>query len=112
MVTLTRLMNQARLETALPAHPGPMAPRDIPAALRRWVLERDGHHCCAPGCRNRHGLEVCQVHPGRNGGPLNPGNLVTVCNTCRPMWKLMGSGEFHVVHASRPSAELQATAAC
>ena len=112
MVMLTQLMNQARNCQALPLITSNGPEEAVPLALRRWVLERDGHRCCAPGCHRTRDLEVAQVHPGRKGGHLNPGNLITICPVCRPMWQLMGSGEFHVEDAGSTANELQAQAIC
>jgi hypothetical protein len=59
--------------------------------LKDWVLGRDGHCCQAPGCHNADRLEVRRVDPA---GRFAPENLVTICDTCRPMWDLMGRGSF------------------
>jgi hypothetical protein len=55
---------------------GPTDP--IPAAVRRYVLARDGG-CRIPWCQSRHGLEVHHVVHREHGGTNAVGNLVAVC---------------------------------
>jgi 5-methylcytosine-specific restriction endonuclease McrA len=61
---------------------GPRLRRTIPAALRRQVLERDGHQCTAPGCGHRHYLSLHHLEPVAAGGRNRAGNLTTVCGRC------------------------------
>lgn len=52
--------------------------RIIPPALRRFILHRDGG-CTADGCISRYRLEVHHKIPWSQGGPTDPGNLLTLC---------------------------------
>jgi len=54
----------------------------IPPAVRRQVLDRDGHRCTTPGCSASRFLEVHHVIARRAGGSNRPQNLVTLCHRC------------------------------
>lgn len=73
--------------------PDPQAGKSpIPPFVRRYVMERDGHRCQAPGCTHNAYLGVYHLNraPGRN---LNdPANLVTLCTVCHQLWHIMGRG--------------------
>ena len=53
--------------------------RAIPPRLRRAVLARDGYRCTADGCDSRRRLQTHHIHPWSQGGPTDPGNLITLC---------------------------------
>ena len=55
---------------------------EIPPAVRRQVLDRDGHRCTTPGCGNTHFLDVHHVVPRAAGGSNRPENLITLCARC------------------------------
>ena len=51
--------------------------------LRRFVLERDKHHCVR--CDKRFPAKMLQAHhliPRAEGGADRPDNLLTLCNSC------------------------------
>jgi 5-methylcytosine-specific restriction endonuclease McrA len=54
----------------------------IPPAVRRQVLDRDGHRCATPGCSNAQFLEVHHVVPRTLGGSNRAENLTTLCSRC------------------------------
>ncbi len=54
----------------------------VPPALRREVLERDGHRCRVAGCGSTRFLAVHHVRPRQAGGPNRAENLVTLCGSC------------------------------
>ncbi len=54
----------------------------VPPALRREVLERDGHRCRVAGCRSTRFLAVHHVVPRQTGGPNSAENLVALCGSC------------------------------
>ena len=54
----------------------------IPPAIRRQVLDRDGHRCATPGCTAARFLEVHHVVARKNGGSNRVENLTTLCHRC------------------------------
>ncbi len=54
----------------------------VPPALRREVLERDGHRCRVAGCGSTRFLAVHHVRPRQAGGPNTTENLVALCGSC------------------------------
>ncbi len=54
----------------------------VPPALRREVLERDGHRCRVAGCGSTRFLAVHHVKPRQAGGPNTTENLVALCGSC------------------------------
>jgi hypothetical protein len=52
----------------------------IPSALRRAVLDRDGHACLR--CGTRADLQMDHVHPWSLGGVTTFENLQTLCGPC------------------------------
>ncbi len=55
--------------------------RTIPPAVRRAVLQRDGHRCQVPGCTNRLWLDIHHLAYRRDGGDHAEENLLTMCCT-------------------------------
>jgi 5-methylcytosine-specific restriction endonuclease McrA len=53
--------------------------RTIPPALRRAILDRDGHACRADGCNSTHRLQIHHKIPWSRGGTTDPDNLITLC---------------------------------
>jgi len=53
--------------------------RNIPPALRRATLARNGGRCEVFGCDSRYRVEVHNKIPWSEGGPTDPDNLVAVC---------------------------------
>jgi 5-methylcytosine-specific restriction endonuclease McrA len=68
----------ARSENGIPMNYGRRT-RTIPPALRRAILERDGHTCRADGCDSHHRLQIHHKTPWSQGGTTNPDNLITLC---------------------------------
>jgi hypothetical protein len=58
----------------------PRAQQDIPPAIRRWVLRRDGGRCAFPGCRHATFLDVHHIQPRAEEGAHDPNNLITACS--------------------------------
>jgi hypothetical protein len=54
----------------------------IPPAVRRQVMDRDGHRCRTAGCGNSVFLELHHVVPRSRGGTNRAENLVTLCSRC------------------------------
>ena len=54
--------------------------RELPRALRRSVLDRDGWRCTKCGTAGR--LEIHHVNRWIDGGGDDPGNLETLCRLC------------------------------
>ena len=52
----------------------------IPDALRRKVLQRDGHGCVVPGCRSKRNLSVHHLRHRQDGGKHTLRNLCTLCD--------------------------------
>ncbi len=59
-----------------PDEPG----RAIPAAIRRFILERDEFTCRYCGALEATGID--HITPWAQGGTHHPHNLVTACNRC------------------------------
>ena len=55
------------------------AKSDIPPAVRRLVLHRDGYACTVPGCRSSRFLELHHLEHRAHGGSHRPENITTVC---------------------------------
>ena len=53
--------------------------RTIPPALRRAILDRDGHRCADDSCNSRHRLQIHHIIPWSQGGTTDPDNLITLC---------------------------------
>jgi HNH endonuclease len=56
------------------------AHQDIPPAVRREVLRRDGGRCVVPGCRHAVFLDLHHIIPRSEGGDHDPDTLVTLCS--------------------------------
>jgi hypothetical protein len=56
------------------------ARQDIPPAVRRAVMRRDGGRCAVPGCRNAVFLDLHHVKPRCERGDHDPDNLVVLCS--------------------------------
>lgn len=54
--------------------------KTIPADLRKQVFERDEYRCIV--CDGFKDLTVDHVYPEVLGGPMEMGNLVTMCKSC------------------------------
>jgi hypothetical protein len=65
--------------------PGQRLTHAIPPATRRRVIERDGHRCAVPYCRNRLWLDLHHIRPRHAGGDHRPANLVSLCSTHHQM---------------------------
>jgi hypothetical protein len=63
---------------AAPADPK-RAKQDIPPALRRQVLRRDGRRCAVPGCRHGSFLDLHHIEARADGGAHELDNLITLC---------------------------------
>jgi hypothetical protein len=53
--------------------------------LREYVLHRDGHQCQNPGCKNKAGDKILQVHHigyWKGDRADRPGNLIALCDKC------------------------------
>ena len=64
----------------------------IPPAVRRNVLDRDGHRCTSPGCSNTQFLDIHHLVPRSKGGLNALENLKTLCSRCH-----------HYIHARTPA---------
>jgi len=53
--------------------------RTIPPAIRRHVLQRDGHACVIDGCGSRNRLQPHHLIRYSDGGTHHPDNLVSLC---------------------------------
>lgn len=73
----------------------------VPPFIRRFVMERDGHRCQAPGCTHTRYLGVYHLDrvPGRDRN--HPANLVTLCTVCHQLWNIMGRGPLMTAQASQ-----------
>lgn len=58
---------------------GRKASQDIPPAVRRLVMRRDGGRCVVPGCRCASFVDVHHIVPRAEGGSHEPANLVVMC---------------------------------
>ncbi len=56
--------------------------RIIAPRMRRRVLARDGHRCCAKDCLHTSHLEIHHIKPVASGGTTITENLVTLCSRC------------------------------
>ena len=75
--------------------------------VREYVLDRDGHVCQAPGCREKKNLEVHHIESRLTGGD-SPGNLVILCDTCHDKFH---AGEVDLSHLKRTPSLRDATQA-
>jgi|GEM_PF-6103562 len=64
----------------------------VPPFVRRYVMERDGHRCQAPGCTHTQYLGVYHLHRAPDHQADHPANLVTLCTVCHQLWHIMGRG--------------------
>jgi hypothetical protein len=62
------------------ARPSRRARQDIPPAVRREVMRRDGGRCVVPGCRNGVFLDVHHIKLRSEGGDHDPDLLVVICS--------------------------------
>jgi hypothetical protein len=82
--TLEAILCDAVTEITVSTEDGiPMAygrhTRTIPPALRRAIIHRDHNRCAADGCTSRNRLQIHHITPWSQGGPTDPGNLITLC---------------------------------
>jgi len=56
---------------------------ELPAPVRRLVLDRDDHAC--QSCGRRWGLHVHHIVPREHGGSHEFHNLLTLCDTCHTL---------------------------
>ena len=59
------------------------ADRQVPPAMRKKVLARDGHKCRC--CGSPHSLHVHHIIPWSKGGRTRMKNLITVCRNCHAL---------------------------
>ena len=57
------------------------ARQDVPPAVRRAVLRRDGGRCVVPGCRSATFLDLHHIRARADGGGHDADNLITACGT-------------------------------
>ena len=60
-------------------HTRSRARQDIPPAVRRQVLRRDGGRCAVPGCRHGVFLDLHHIVLRSEGGDHDPDTLITLC---------------------------------
>lgn len=60
------------------AHVG-RATQDIPPAIRRQVMRRDGGRCQAPGCRCSLWVDIHHIRLRSEGGTHDPDQMVVLC---------------------------------
>jgi len=75
---------------APPDSPGNKRPRrrarkTIPPAVRKRVLERDGHCCQAPGCAQELFTVIHHLDPVALGGTDDEHRLITLCRACHDL---------------------------
>src|SRR5260221_6298049 len=63
-----------------PAAPSKRARQDVPPALRREVMRRDGGRCVVPGCKNAVFLDVHHVVLRSEGGDHDPDRMIVLCS--------------------------------
>jgi hypothetical protein len=68
----------ARPATHVGARSG-RARQDVPPAVRREVMRRDGGRCAVPGCRNAVFLDIHHVVPRSEGGNHDLDGLAVLC---------------------------------
>jgi len=56
--------------------------RIVPERTRRIVEHRDRGRCANPTCLTTIGLQIHHITHWLDGGPTNPGNLITLCAGC------------------------------
>jgi len=56
------------------------AQQDVPPAVRRLVLRRDGGRCVVPGCRQAVFVDVHHLVPRSEGGDHDPDALAVLCS--------------------------------
>jgi hypothetical protein len=59
--------------------PLPRAVQDVPPAVRRWVMRRDGGCCVVPGCRHAVFVDVHHLSPRAEGGDHDHDGLLVLC---------------------------------
>jgi len=72
-----------------PGSKGPLrrvrARKTIPTALRKIVVERDGHCCQVPGCGSDHFTVLHHLDPVALGGTHEAHRLITLCWYCHDL---------------------------
>lgn len=63
---------KGRLKSRIPAH----------AALKAFVIHRDGYACRECGCTDLMALVADHVVSRRNGGTHHPDNMQCLCHSC------------------------------
>ncbi len=53
---------------------------NIPAAIRRKVMQRDAFACVVPGCRSKRNLAVHHLRHRKDGGKHTTGNCCALCS--------------------------------
>jgi hypothetical protein len=56
------------------------ARQDVPPAVHRAVMRRDGGRCVVPGCRNGAFLDVHHINLRSEGGKHEPDGLIVICS--------------------------------
>jgi hypothetical protein len=69
----------ARQEPSKPESRARRARQDVPPAVRRNVMRRDGGQCMAPGCRHATFLDLHHLLLRSEGGDHDPDTLVVLC---------------------------------
>jgi hypothetical protein len=73
-----------RPEVARSSNSGPMhatrARQDVPPAIRREVMRRDGGRCAVPGCRHGVFIDFHHINLRCEGGTHEPDGLVVLCS--------------------------------
>jgi 5-methylcytosine-specific restriction endonuclease McrA len=75
--------SECRGERPQDSHVGARPPRarqDVPPAVRRLVMTRDGGRCVVPGCRQGVFVDVHHVVARSEGGDHDPDTLVVLCS--------------------------------
>jgi len=63
-----------------PAARSKRARQDVPPALRREVMRRDGGRCVVPGCKNAVFLDVHHLVLRSEGGDHDPDRMIVLCS--------------------------------
>lgn len=63
---------KGRLKSCIPSH----------AALRAFVIHRDGNRCKHCGCTDPIKLVADHIISRKNGGAHHPGNMQCLCHSC------------------------------
>jgi hypothetical protein len=72
--------SDTRMSTPPPIARAKRARQDVPPAVRREVMRRDGGRCVVPGCKNASFLDIHHLVLRSEGGEHDPDAMIVLCS--------------------------------